>query len=143
MGALTWNNHSHTLTPSQHWREFNTRAQAHESSPHRLIVNMYSDDKSAMWFLPILGGSMIATGDHDMLIFSDAAIVHNHGDVACESYYDTLTFTASSMCCACGGGQTIFPSTSSSTTCQHVAPTHLDTEGDTCTHYLKYHRERF
>ena len=77
MGALTWNNHSHTLTPSQHWREFNTRAQAHESSPHRLIVNMYSDDKSAMWFLPILGGSMIATGDHDMFIFSDSAIAHN------------------------------------------------------------------
>ena len=77
MGALTWNNHSQTLTPSQHWREFNTRAQAHDSSPHRLIVNMYSDDKSAMWFLPILGGSMIATGDHDMFIFSDAAIAHS------------------------------------------------------------------
>ena len=38
---------------------------------------MYSDDKSAMWFLPILGGSMIATGDHDMFIFSDAAIAHS------------------------------------------------------------------
>ena len=66
------------------------------------------------------------------------AIGHNHGYLSCKSDFDTSTFTASSMCCACGGGQTVLPSTSSDT-CEHVSPTHLDTEGDTCTHYIKYH----
>ena len=77
MGPLSWNNNSQTLTPSQLWREFNTRAQTHDSSPHRLIVNMYSDDKSAMWFLPLLGGNIIATGDHDLFIFRESGISHN------------------------------------------------------------------
>ena len=77
MGPLTWTNDSQTLTPSQMWREVNTRAQTHASSPHRLIVNMYSDDMSAMWFIPILGGNTITTGDDDLLIFSDAGITHN------------------------------------------------------------------
>ena len=36
----------------------------------------------------------------------------------CKSDWDTPTFTAS-MCCACGGGQTILPSTSSET-CEHA-----------------------
>ena len=68
----------------------------------------------------------------------DVAIAHNHGYVDCKSDWDTPTFTASSMCCACGGGRTILPTTSSET-CEHTSGNHVDIEGDTCTHYLKYH----
>ena len=64
------------------------------------------------------------------------AIAHNYGYDGCKSDFDTPTFTSSSMCCACGGGQTIPPT---SETCEHAPPTHLDIEGDTCTHYRKYH----
>tara|TARA_B100000212_G_scaffold280820_1_gene220703 strand:- start:191 stop:625 length:435 start_codon:yes stop_codon:yes gene_type:complete len=38
---------------------------------------MYSDDKTAMWFIPISGGNPIALGDHEVLIFSDSGIAHN------------------------------------------------------------------
>ena len=70
----------------------------------------------------------------------DVAIVHNHGyNDVCRSEYDTPTFTASSMCCACGGGQTIRPFNTASETCEHTSETHLDIEGDTCTHYRKYY----
>ena len=68
----------------------------------------------------------------------DVAIWHNHGYPLCNSDFDTSTFTASTMCCACGGGRTILPSTTSET-CEHTSGNHLDTEGDTCTHYRKYH----
>ena len=64
----------------------------------------------------------------------DVAIALNHGLSTCGSAYDTPNFTATSMCCACGGGRTV---TSSSEICQHSHST-VDTEGDTCTHYLKY-----
>ena len=77
MGALTWVNDSETLSPSQKWREMNTRAQVHSSSPHRIILNMYSDDKQAMWFIPINGGNVVSIGDHDSLILSDEGILHN------------------------------------------------------------------
>lgn len=77
MGAMTWKNDSQTLTPSHLWREVNTRAQTHASSPHRVIVNMYTADSSAMWFIPILGQGIIGTGDHDLFIFADDAITHN------------------------------------------------------------------
>ena len=40
------------------------------------------------------------------------------------------------MCCVCGGGRTL--DGSSETTCEHTSGNHLDTEGDSCTHYLKY-----
>ena len=68
----------------------------------------------------------------------DVAILHNHGVSTCKSDYDTPTFTVSSMCCACGGGRTILSTNSSSEICHHVPSTHLDIEGDTCTHYRKY-----
>ena len=87
MGALTWTNDSQTLTPSQKWREVSTRAQVHSSSPHRLILNMYSDDMSAMWFIPILGGNTIATGDHESLIISDSGIIHNNS----QDIHDIVT----------------------------------------------------
>ncbi len=74
MGAMTWTNDSQTLTPSQMWREVNTRAQTYSSSPHRLIVNMYTEDKNAMWFIPIQGQGIIATGDHETLIFAEDGI---------------------------------------------------------------------
>ena len=77
MGLLTWTNDSETLTPSQKWRQVNTRAQVHSSSPHRLILNLYSDDHTAMWFIPILGGNTISTGDDETLVLSDDGIVHN------------------------------------------------------------------
>ena len=77
MGAMTWTNDSQTLTPSHLWREVNTRAQAHASVPHRLIVNMYSENTSAMWLFPISGQIPIVTGDHEMFIFSDDPITHN------------------------------------------------------------------
>jgi hypothetical protein len=77
MGALSWTNESQTLTPSQKWRQVNTRAQVHEASPNRLILNLYSDDHTAMWFIPIFGGNIISTGDHDTLVFSDGGISHN------------------------------------------------------------------
>ena len=77
MGAMTWKNDSQTLTPSQLWREVNTRAQTYASSPHRVIVNMYSEDNSAMWFIPILGQGIIGTGDHELLVFPDDAISQN------------------------------------------------------------------
>ena len=77
IGLLSWNNESATITPSNLWREFNTRFQTHSSTPHRLILNMYSDDKTAMWFIPISGGNPIALGDHEVLIFSDSGIAHN------------------------------------------------------------------
>ncbi|MAS57017.1 MAG: hypothetical protein CMA37_00195 [Euryarchaeota archaeon] len=77
MGSLSWNNESTTITPSNMWREPNTRFQVHTSSPHRLIVNMYSDDKSAMWFIPVGGGNPIAMGDHDVLIFSESGMSHS------------------------------------------------------------------
>lgn len=80
MDALTWNNSSTTITPSNMWREANTRFETHASSPHRLIVNMYSDDKSAMWFIPISGGNHIAIGDHDSLIFSESGIAHSESN---------------------------------------------------------------
>ena len=80
MGSMTWANDSQTLTPSQLWREVNTRAQTHASSPHRLIVNMYSEEKSAMWFIPVQGQGLIATGDHDLFIFSDEGIGHNESN---------------------------------------------------------------
>ena len=77
MGPLTWLNNSETLTPSQKWREVTTRAQVHTSAPHRLIMNMYSDDKQAMWFIPLNFGNTISVGAHDSLIFSDEGILHN------------------------------------------------------------------
>ena len=80
MGSLTWNNESNTITPSNMWREPNTRFQTHTSTPHRLIVNMYSDDKSAMWFIPVSGGAHIAMGDHDVLIFSNSGINHSESN---------------------------------------------------------------
>ena len=58
----------------------------------------------------------------------DVAIEHNHGYDTCKSDFDTPTFTASSMCCACGGGQTIQPSATTSETCEHVS----NSEGYTC-----------
>ena len=78
MGAMSWVNNSETLTPSHLWREVNTRAQTHTSSPHRLIVNMFTEDKSGMWLIPISGQGMIATGDHDLFIFSQDGIAHNN-----------------------------------------------------------------
>ncbi len=78
IGALTWNNYSQVLTPSQNWREINTRAQIHTSSPHRLILNMYTEDKVAMWFIPMQSGNIIGTGDHDSLIMHDGGLIHNH-----------------------------------------------------------------
>ena len=77
MGPLSWLNNSETLTPSQKWREMTTSAQVHTSSPHRLIMNMYSDDAQAMWFIPIHFGNTISVGDHDSLILSDEGIIHN------------------------------------------------------------------
>jgi len=77
MGPLTWLNNSETITPSQKWREVTTRAQVHTSAPHRLIMNMYSDDKQAMWFIPLNFGNTISVGDHDSLILSDDGILHN------------------------------------------------------------------
>ena len=61
----------------------------------------------------------------------DVAIRHNHGKVTCKSNWDTVAFTASSMCCACGGGRTVTSSSASS-------PTQVDSEGDSCSHYRKY-----
>ena len=55
----------------------------------------------------------------------DVAIRHNHGYSTCKADWDTPTFTASSMCCACGGGQTITPT---SETCEHTSGNHLDIE---------------
>ena len=77
MGAMTWVNDSQTLTPSNLWREVNTRAQTHASSPHRVVVNMYTEDTSAMWFIPIQGQGIIGTGDHDLLIFDNDPVAHN------------------------------------------------------------------
>ena len=87
MGSLTWTNDSQTLTPSQKWREVNTRAQVHTSSPHRVILNLYSDDKAAMWFIPILGGNTISTGDHDTLVISPNGINHTSS----QGIHDLLT----------------------------------------------------
>ena len=87
MGALTWLNDSQTLTPSQDWRQVNTRAQVHSSSPHRLILNLYSDDKVAMWFIPILGGNIISTGDDDTLVISQNGIMHNNS----QGIHDLMT----------------------------------------------------
>ena len=77
MGTMTWKNDSRTLTPSQNWREMNMRANVYQSSPDRLLVNMYSDDYEAMWFIPIVGGSTISTGYGESLVFSDSGIQHN------------------------------------------------------------------
>lgn len=77
MGAMTWTNDSATLTPSDHWRDVNTRVQTHTSYPNRLILNMYTEDKSAMWLIPVNGQGIIATGDHESLIFSQSGISHN------------------------------------------------------------------
>ena len=77
MGTMTWKNDSRTLTPSQNWREMNMRANVYDSSPDRLLVNMYSDDYEAMWFIPIVGGSTISTGYGESLVFSDSGIQHN------------------------------------------------------------------
>ena len=66
--------------------------------------------------------------DRDGYSCVDVAIGLNHGLTTCGSAYDTPTFTATSMCCACGGGQTITPT---SETCEHTSGNHLDTEGDT------------
>ena len=77
MGSLTWVNDSETLSPSHKWREMNTRAQVHSSSPHRVILNMYSEDKQAMWFIPVNGGNVISIGDDDSLILSEQGILHN------------------------------------------------------------------
>lgn len=77
MGPLTWVNNSETLTPSHEWREMNTRAQVHNSAPHRLIMNLYSDDHQAMWFIPLNFGNTVAVGDHESLILSDEGIIRN------------------------------------------------------------------
>ena len=87
MGSLTWLNDSETLTPSQDWRQVNTRAQVHSSAPHRLILNLYSDDKTAMWFIPILGGNVISTGDDDTLVVSQDGIMHNNS----QGIHDLMT----------------------------------------------------
>ena len=87
MGSLTWTNDSQTLTPSQKWREVNTKAQVHSSSPHRLIMNLYSDDKAAMWFIPILGGNTISTGDHETLVISPDGVNHTSS----QDIHDLLT----------------------------------------------------
>lgn len=77
MGPLSWLNNSETLTPSHKWREMTTRAQVHASSPHRLIMNMYSDDSQAMWFIPLNFGNTVSVGNHDSLILSDEGLLHN------------------------------------------------------------------
>lgn len=87
MGALTWTNDSQTLTPSQLWRQVNTRVQVNEAAPNRLIFNLYSDDYTAMWFIPVTGGNMITIGDHDTLVFSDEGITHNSS----QGIHDLLT----------------------------------------------------
>ncbi|MBT5184488.1 MAG: hypothetical protein HOM47_04885 [Euryarchaeota archaeon] len=87
MGALTWTNDSQTLTPSQLWRQVNTRVQVNEAAPNRLIFNLYSDDYTAMWFIPVTGGSMITIGDHDTLVFSDEGITLNSS----QDIHDLLT----------------------------------------------------
>ncbi len=69
MQGLSWKNYSETLTPSNMWRELTTEAQVHHSSPHRLILNLYSDNHVAMWFIPLQGGNIISTGSDDSLIF--------------------------------------------------------------------------
>ena len=66
----------------------------------------------------------------------DVAIGHNYGYNYCKSNFDTATFTASDMCCACGGGQTVLLS---SDTCEQTSGDHVDIEGDACAHYRKYH----
>ncbi len=87
IGSMTWNNDSQTLSPSQKWREVNTRAQIHSSSPNRLILNLYSDDKAAMWLIPILGGNTIEIGDHETLVFSEGGLNHTSS----QGTHDLLT----------------------------------------------------
>ena len=81
MGALTWGNYSQTLTPSENWRELTTRAEIHQSAPHRLILNLYTNSDAAMWFLPILGGSVISTGIDDSLTFENGISQNVSGDI--------------------------------------------------------------
>ncbi|MDP6870405.1 MAG: hypothetical protein QGI21_06520 [Candidatus Poseidoniaceae archaeon] len=74
MGPLSIQNDTEILTPSQKWRDLNTRAQVHASSPHQLILNMYSDDHIAQWFVPLNTGGIVQTGDYSKLIFSEEGI---------------------------------------------------------------------
>ena len=53
MGPLTFTNDSQTWTPSQMWRGINTRAQIHSSSANMVMLNLYSDSKTARWMVPI------------------------------------------------------------------------------------------
>jgi len=77
IGAMTWTNHTSKLIPSSDWREVNTRVQIHESSPQRIILNLYSDDYSAMWLIPVQAGSIVAFGDHSTLIIDETSVTHN------------------------------------------------------------------
>ena len=93
MGSLTLVNDSETLSPSHKWREMTTRAQVHSSSPHRVILNMYSDDKQAMWFIPITGGNVISIGDSDSLILSEQGILQNSS----QDIHDLVTIFRTSQ----------------------------------------------
>ena len=62
---------------------------------------MYSDDKSAMWFIPISGGNHIAIGDHDSLIFSESGIAHSESNGIHEliaSFRTAQSFDDQSYC---------------------------------------------
>ena len=77
IGAMTWSNDSSVLIPSSDWREVNTRVQIHQSSAHRIIMNLYSDNHTAMWQIPVDSGGVIKMGDHETIILSESGILHN------------------------------------------------------------------
>ena len=77
MGPLTFTNDSQTWTPSQMWRAINTRAQIHSSSANMVMLNLYSDSKTARWMVPINSGTVLTHGDADVLIHDGNNVVVN------------------------------------------------------------------
>ena len=78
MGAMTWNNGDGPLVPSQLWRTLGIRTQVHTSAPNMLMINLYSDEASGQWIIPLSAGNIVATGDSDVLIFDDEGPNHNN-----------------------------------------------------------------
>ena len=78
MGMITWNNSDGPLTPSQLWRTVGIRTQIHTSSPNMLMISAISDDTNAQWIIPLVSGNIVATGNHEVLVFDEQGPTHTY-----------------------------------------------------------------